>query len=159
MRRVKTVRTAADRKKLELVELETMAEVLTKIPITERTLHRYLNKGIIRAYKLDGKLLFNPEDVATFLKHRAVGGGPSSPLVKEKIVEELSKPKFIEVSWRGSYHVMTEEQAKQFFIHTFNIPPDAWLEEDDECSHDPDPYEQPRPEWMKKGGAKTRSSG
>src|ERR1700751_3209857 len=116
MRKVKTIRTATDRKKFELVGLETLAEILTKIPISERTLHRYIDAGKIRAYKMDGKLLFNPADVADMLSRRSVGGGPRAPLLREKLSEELSlsKPRFLEFKWHDNCHIMTEDQAKQF---------------------------------------------
>jgi Helix-turn-helix domain len=132
MRKVKTISSKTDRKKLELVELETLAEILQKVPISERTLHRYLNDGKIRAYKLDGKIVFNPADVAAFLDRRSTGGGPKAPLLKEKIFEELSKPKFLEFEWRGSYHIMTEAQAKQFFAQKLGIPEGAWLDVDED---------------------------
>jgi hypothetical protein len=136
MRKLKTIRTATERKRLELVGLATLAEILTKIPISERTLHRYIATGKIRAYKMDGKLLFNPADLADMLGRRSVGGGPrasllrekssedggaAEQLLKEKISEELSQPKtkFLEFEWHDNWHIMTEDQAKQFFEQKF----------------------------------------
>lgn len=49
-------------------------QVLEWLPISERSLYRYIHAGKLPCYKLDGLLLFNPDDIETFLKRRHVGG-------------------------------------------------------------------------------------
>lgn len=63
----------------ERVPMMTTEQLLKWVPISERTLHRYLAAGKLRAYKMDGLLLFNPADIEEFLKRRRVGGGPVAP--------------------------------------------------------------------------------
>jgi hypothetical protein len=67
------------------VNLITKAEVLEMIPISTRTLDRYLDAGKLRGYKLDGKIVFNPDDIVAFLRRRAIGGGPTAPLVVDVV--------------------------------------------------------------------------
>jgi excisionase family DNA binding protein len=52
----------------ERVPMMTTEQLLRWIPISERTLRRYLAAGKLRAYKMDGLLLFNPSDIEDFLK-------------------------------------------------------------------------------------------
>jgi Helix-turn-helix domain len=61
----------------------TLKQLLRSLPIAERTLHRYIDAGKLRAYKLDGMLIFNTADIEAFLKRRSVGGGPTAPILKE----------------------------------------------------------------------------
>ena len=84
----------------ERVPMMTKDQLLRWIPISERTLHRYLAAGKLRAYKMDGLLLFNPPDIEEFLKRRRVGGGPVAPF-KEV---EPERP-------------MTDAEAQAFFAN------------------------------------------
>ena len=80
--------------------LLTKDQVLKWIPISESTLHRYLNAGKLRAYKLDGLLVFNPAEVEAFLRRRSVGGGPILP--------------FKDIDLIG-LRAATDEEAQEFF--------------------------------------------
>lgn len=61
----------------------TLAQVLKSLPISERTVYRYLKAGKLRAYKFDGMLIFNTADIEAFLKRRSVGGGETAAIVKD----------------------------------------------------------------------------
>lgn len=79
MRKVKTI-TRPDK-----VPMLNVKQVLKWLSMSERTLHRYLDAGSIRAYKLNGKLVFNPADIEAFLKRRSIGGGPAAPFRDEAV--------------------------------------------------------------------------
>src|SRR5207302_227754 len=85
------------------LSLLTLKQVLDWLPISERTIHRYLDAGKLRAYKMDGLLLFNPTDIENFLKRRSVGGGPLTPF---KDQPELNA---------SQYKPMSDAEAQEFF--------------------------------------------
>jgi excisionase family DNA binding protein len=92
MRRVKTMKHPGK------VAFLTLKQVLEWLPVSERTIRRYLDAGKLRAYKMDGLLLFNPADVEAFLKRRRVGGGPVAPF---EDLPELN-PDDINRKWAGT---------------------------------------------------------
>ncbi len=84
------------------IALMNMEQVLGFLPVSERTVHRYIANGKLRAYKLDGLLLFNPADIESFLKRRSVGGGPTAPFSDIEVLQ-------------GHYRQMSNEEAMAFF--------------------------------------------
>jgi excisionase family DNA binding protein len=48
----------------------TIAQVLDRLPVSRRTLDRYVEKGELRAIKLDGKIVFDEAEFERFLKAR-----------------------------------------------------------------------------------------
>ena len=68
MRKVKTITSSK-----VIGDFLTLKQVLKSLPIAERTLHRYIDAGKLRAYKLDGMLIFNTADIEAFLNRRRVG--------------------------------------------------------------------------------------
>ncbi len=91
------------------VPLLTLKQVLQWLPVGERTIHRYIAAGKIRAYKLDGMLLFNPDDVAAFLKRRAIGGGVLMQLT------DMSRSKAVTLTETKTYWVLSDEEARLLF--------------------------------------------
>jgi excisionase family DNA binding protein len=84
------------------ISLMNMEQVLGFLPISERTVHRYIANGKMRAYKMDGLLLFNPADIEAFLKRRSVGGGPAAPFNNIEVLQ-------------GNYRQMSNEEAVAWF--------------------------------------------
>ena len=89
----------------EISDFVTLESFLSHVPISERTLHRYLAAGRLRAYKLDGKLIFNTADIETFLKRRSVGGGPTAPVLKDRQPDPAP----------ADSRVLNDKQSKDFF--------------------------------------------
>src|SRR5579872_4897433 len=89
----------------EISDFVTLESFLAHVPISERTLHRYLSAGKLRAYKLDGKLIFNTSDIEAFLKRRSVGGGPTASVLKDR--QPGPAP--------GDSRVLNDKQSKDFF--------------------------------------------
>lgn len=77
MRRVKKI----TRNKPDLSQFVSWDEILGKVPVTKRTLERYVMNGKLPAYKLDGKIVFNLTDVEAFLKRRGIGSGQRAPIL------------------------------------------------------------------------------
>jgi hypothetical protein len=65
----------------------TLKQLLKSLPLSERTVRNYIDAGKMRAYKLDGMLVFNVLDVEAFLKRRSVGGGVTAPIIGEAALE------------------------------------------------------------------------
>lgn len=61
----------------------TLKQLLRSVPLSERTIRNYIDKGKVRAYKLDGKLVFNVLDVQAFMQRRKVGGGATAPIIQD----------------------------------------------------------------------------
>jgi|SRR5437879_4975793 len=99
MRKVKTITSSK-----VIGDFLTLKQVLKSLPIAERTLHRYIDAGKLRAYKLDGMLIFNTADIEAFLNRRRVGGGPTAPILKELPAPAPAEPR-----------VMSDDDAKAFF--------------------------------------------
>jgi hypothetical protein len=99
MRKVKTITSSK-----VIGDFLTFKQVLKSLPIAERTLHRYIDAGKLRAYKLDGMLIFNTTDIEAFLRRRSVGGGPTAPILKEQ-------PALASAESR----VMSDDDAQTFF--------------------------------------------
>jgi hypothetical protein len=78
----------------------TLKQLLQSLPLSERTIRNYIDAGKMRAYKLDGMLVFNVLDVEAFLKRRAVGGGMTAPIIGEAAAET---------------RVLSDDQAKAVF--------------------------------------------
>ena len=89
----------------EISDFVTLESFLSHVPISERTLHRYLAAGRLRAYKLDGKLIFNTADIETFLKRRSVAAAPL--LLSLKIANQTRH--------RADSRVLNDKQSKDFF--------------------------------------------
>ena len=111
MRKVKTLASTK-----QLVDLITKDQLLKAVPISERTLFRYIKAGKLRAYKLDGMYVFNPADVEDFLKRRAVGI-PGAPLLKDVEPEEMKLPDVGRTRSKDqtSYRLMSDEEVQAFF--------------------------------------------
>lgn len=112
MRKVKTLTSTK-----QLVPLITKDQLLRSLPISERTLHRYLKARKLRGYKLDGMLVFNPDDIADFLKRRAVGG-PGGSLVRDVEPEQLPSVEIGRTNGTGaqtSYRRMSDAEVHEFF--------------------------------------------
>jgi excisionase family DNA binding protein len=60
----------------------TLKQLLQSVPVSDRTIRNWIDAGKLRAYKLDGKLVFNVLDIEAFLQRRRVGGGSIAPVVK-----------------------------------------------------------------------------
>jgi hypothetical protein len=101
MRKAKTLPSRKD-----IADFVTLDSLLTHVPISARTMHRYIADGKLRAYKLDGKLIFNTADVEAFLKRRSVGGGPTAPIVKERLAPAAAP---------AESRVLSDGEAKAFF--------------------------------------------
>jgi hypothetical protein len=78
----------------------TLKQALQSLPVSERTIRNYIDAGKLRAYKLDGMLVFNVLDIEAFLQRRKVGGGATAPVLKL-----FSAPD----------RVLSDDQAKEFF--------------------------------------------
>ena len=91
-----------------LVPLLTAEQVTSHLGISLRTLYRYINSGRLTAYKLDGMLRINPEDLKLFLSKRALRAGKPAPFV-ELPVKELPALN------PAKYRVLTDVEAQQFF--------------------------------------------
>jgi hypothetical protein len=61
----------------------TLKQLLQSVPLSDRTIRKYIDGGKLRAYKLDGMLVFNVLDIQAFLKRRSVGGGATAPIIKD----------------------------------------------------------------------------
>jgi len=61
----------------------TLKQLLQSVPLSERTIRNYIDAGKLRAYKLDGILLFNVLDVQSFMQRRKVGGGVTAPIIQD----------------------------------------------------------------------------
>jgi excisionase family DNA binding protein len=84
------------------VSLMNIKQVTAWLSISERTLHRYIDTGKLRAYKLDGLVLFNPADIEAFLHRRMIGGGPVvGP--QDKLDFDISE-----------YQILSDEEAQTF---------------------------------------------
>ena len=60
------------------------------LPISRRTLDRYKAQGILRAYKLNGKVVFNAADIEKFIRNRSTGGNSPAAPVLTKEAEPLA---------------------------------------------------------------------
>jgi hypothetical protein len=78
----------------------TLKQVLESLPVSERTVRSYIDSHKLRAYKMDGKLIFNVLDIEAFLQRRRVGGGPAAAIVKDA---------------PDDAQVLSDDQAKTFF--------------------------------------------
>jgi excisionase family DNA binding protein len=67
----------------------TLKQVLQSLPVSERTVRNYIDDGKLRAYKMDGKLIFNVRDIEAFLQRRRVGGGSIAAIVKPVSQEQV----------------------------------------------------------------------
>ena len=154
----------------QLVNLLTMPQLLQAAPWMSRsTVHRYINAGKIPAYKLDGQLLFNIEDIASMVKRRAVGGGLRTPIIVDKKEQITAVEPSILLPPPEKYRIFgnikelnawlrrhgyppfdpnapppTEEEARRMFE---NVPKDkngdpvGWdLDENRPVTEDPDDY-------------------
>ena len=61
----------------------TLEQVMQSLQLSDRTVRNYIKARKLRAYKLDGKLVFNVLDVEAFLQRRRVGGGTIAPVIKD----------------------------------------------------------------------------
>jgi excisionase family DNA binding protein len=67
----------------------TLKQLVQSVPVSERTIRNWIDAGKMRAYKLDGKLVFNVLDIEAFLQRRRVGGGSIAPIVKPVSQEQV----------------------------------------------------------------------
>ena len=90
-----------------LVPLMTADQVTAHLGISIRTLYRYVNSGRLTAYKLDGMLRINPEDLKIFLSKRALRAGTPAPFEELTIKLPTLNP--------AEFRIMTDAEAQQFF--------------------------------------------
>jgi hypothetical protein len=103
----------------------TIAQVLKGLPISRRTLDRYKAQGILRAHKLNGKIVFNAADVEKFIKNRSTGGNsPAAPVLIEEgtAVQNLTKEvrrlaKEVDKLRTAEARIMTDKEATEFFVN------------------------------------------
>jgi excisionase family DNA binding protein len=99
----------------QIVEFLTIEQVLHGLPISRRTLDRYVAKGELRAYKLDGKIVFNPADIEQFLKSRSTGGStPAAPVLNPTDVMSRGSLFDLEPAPAGA-RILSDDQAKYFW--------------------------------------------
>jgi hypothetical protein len=107
----------------------TIAQVLKGLPISRRTLDRYKAQGILRAHKLNGKIVFNAADVEKFIKNRSTGGNsPAAPVLIEEgtAVQNLAKEVRRlagEVDKLQSARIMSDKEATEYFVALGDIIP------------------------------------
>jgi hypothetical protein len=118
----------------------TLKQLLQSVPLSDRTIRNYIDDGKLRAYKLDGMLVFNVLDVQAFLKRRAVGGGATAPTIKdasenghilqwsEQMEQRLLAivrltPEQADIVSRA--RVLTDEESQKFFAGAIHYDEDG----------------------------------
>lgn len=114
----------------------TIAQVLkgaknNGLPVSRRTLDRYKAQGILRAYKLNGKIVFNVADIEKFIKNRSTGGNSAAAPV---LIEEKEEPLVAEVQQlrnevsrlsESVARIMTDKESQEFF-DILKLPKSKW---------------------------------
>jgi len=109
---------------VSVAQFLTIAQILKGLPISRRTLDRYKAQGILRAHKLNGKIVFNAADVEKFIKNRSTGGNsPAAPVLIEEgtAVQNLAKEvrrlaEEVDRLRTAEARIMTDKEATEFFV-------------------------------------------
>lgn len=157
MRRVKTLKGNIK----SLNEFISWDGILEKVPVSKRTLERYVESGKLPAYKLDGKIVFNLTDVEAFLKRRGIGSGQRAPILVDSeeaadlqaLAEALGKQLLAikrltpeEAELVANSRPLTQEETDAFFKNVERDKDGALVgwdsDENRPATEDPDAYRQ-----------------